>query len=92
MRGSLFLFLNQWQQECVVTTDQWHLDVIKNEKNGIIIETITPDEIANAIFRLSSDRHFLAKICAENQRVSNEQYMEEHYVQKMLVIFNDYSK
>jgi len=77
----------------IVTTDHGGIsDVIKNEKNGIIIETITPDEIANAIFRLSSDRHFLAKICAENQRVSNEQYMEEHYVQKMLVIFNDYSK
>lgn len=77
----------------IITTDHGGIsDVIKDGTNGILIKSITPDEIAKAIIRFNSDRDFLTKVCVENQKVSNEQYMETHYVNRMLCIFDEYSK
>ena len=77
----------------IVTTDHGGIsDVIKDGINGIIITAITPDEIAKAVIRLSSNRDFMAKVCVENMRISNEQYLEQHYVNNMIDIFNEYSE
>ena len=73
----------------IITTDHGGIaDVVHDRENGIIIKTIDPNEISKAILSLIANREDLIKMCTENVRVSREKYMEEHYVNHMIEVFD----
>lgn len=74
----------------IISTDHGGItDVVNHEKNGLILSSIEPEYIAAAIKRLCIDRDFMARICKLNVLIANDHYMESHYVDNMIRIFDE---
>lgn len=76
----------------IVTTDRGGIpDVVKDQINGIILSDVSPKAIAEAIIQLNNNRELLFRIGKENRKVAKEKYIDVHYVQNMIKVFDSLS-
>lgn len=74
----------------IITTDHGGIiDVVKDQINGIILPEASPRAIAEAVINLCNNRSSFVKICELNMRTANDMYLEEHYIQNMINVFDE---
>ncbi|MBT2257839.1 glycosyltransferase family 4 protein [Priestia megaterium] len=73
----------------VISTNHAGIPDILSEKNGFIVNKQSPQEIANQILRLYSNRKLLQCVISMNREMVMEKYREVNYIERLNTIFNE---
>ena len=73
----------------IVTTKHNYLPAVVSEKNGCLIDTVSPEAVEEAIAYFVDDRNEMTRIQKYNMRSAKKMYPLERYVERLTAIFEN---